>query len=63
MMTAEVSPRLLDLRQAALFLGLSYWTVRSMTQRGELPFVRARRSIRIDLRDLEDWIEIHKEQH
>ena len=58
----EVKPRLLDLRLAARYLGLSVWTIRGMTHRGELPFVRAGRSIRIDLRDLEDWIETHKEQ-
>ena len=61
-MPTEVQPRLLSVHQAARYLGLSVWTVRGMTHRGALPFVRAGRTIRIDLRDLNTWIEMHKEQ-
>ncbi len=55
--------RLLDLRRAARYLGLSYWTLRGMLHRGELPFIHAGRKILIDVRDLNEWIEARKESH
>ena len=54
--------RLLDLRRAARYLGFSYWTLRGMLHRGDIPFVRAGRRLLIDVRDLDSWIEEHKEQ-
>ncbi len=53
--------RLLDLPAAAHYLSLSYWTIRDMVSRGEIPHVRAGRRVLIDLRDLDCWIDRNKE--
>jgi excisionase family DNA binding protein len=52
----ESSVRLLDYQSSADYLGLSYWTLRNMTQRGDLPFIRAGRRVLIDRKDLDRWI-------
>jgi hypothetical protein len=71
---AVFSPRLLNLRQAAAYLGCSYWTVRDFVLAGlipvvELPPLRARegdrprktlRRVLIDVRDLDVFIESRK---
>jgi len=38
--THSIAPRLLTLRQAAEYLAVSYWTLRSWTESGKLPAVR-----------------------
>ena len=53
--------RLLDFNAAAIYLSLSYWTIRDMTSRGEIPYVRAGRRVLIDREDLDHWIEKNKE--
>jgi hypothetical protein len=35
-----LAPRLLDLHAAAVYLGVSYWTMRDMVQNGTVPVVR-----------------------
>ena len=64
-------PRLLDLKAAATYLGLSYWTVRDLVIAGRLPSVkipcprsgdgRTIRRILVDRHDLDDFIEQSKE--
>lgn len=51
--------RLLTLREAAAYLGVSYWTVRSWIESGRLPHVRlpGRRLLRIDRADLDRLVE------
>ncbi len=68
---AVPAPRLLDLRAAGRYLGLSYWTVRDLVFAGALPTVklpcpragdgRAIRRVLIDRRDLDALIERHRE--
>ena len=53
--------RLLDFRAASRYLSLSYWTIRDMVSRGEIPHVRAGRRVLIDVRDLDRWIDQNKE--
>lgn len=55
--------RLLDVHQAGVFLGISPWTVRDLLWRGDLAHVRVGRLVRIDLRDLENFITKNREQH
>lgn len=71
---ALVAPRLLDLRQAAIYLGCSYWTVRdyvlaSVIPVVELPALRSRegepprkrlRRVLIDRSDLDAFIDARK---
>lgn len=51
--------RLLTLREAAAYLRVSYWTVRSWVESGRLPHVRlpGRRLLRIDRADLDRLVE------
>jgi hypothetical protein len=69
-----VAPRLLDLRQAAVYLGCSYWTVRDYVLAGVIPVVelpalrpregeRPRKTLRrvlVDRADLDAFIESRK---
>ena len=59
---SEQAVRLLDLNGCASYLNLSYWTIRQMIHRGELPAVRVGRRLLIDLEDIDDFIEANKSQ-
>lgn len=52
-----VVPRLLSQREAAIYLGISYWTLRDLTFRGEVPYVKIRRRILVDRLDLDAYLE------
>lgn len=54
---SPVVPRLLSQREAATFLGISYWTLRDLTFRGEIPHVKIRRRILVDRVDLEIYLD------
>ncbi len=55
-----VSPRLLGLKSAGGYLSLSYWTVRELVWRGELPSIRVGRRILVDREDLDAFIDRNK---
>jgi excisionase family DNA binding protein len=60
----ETNPRrLLRLKQAAEYLSVSPGTLRHLCQQGELPIIRLGESTPwlIDLRDLDQFIDKHKE--
>ena len=54
--------RLLRTREAAAYLSLSAWKLRSLVADGKLPVVRAddRSPFLFDVRDLDNWAELHK---
>ncbi len=54
---SPVVPRLLSQREAATYLGISYWTLRDLTFRGEIPHVKIRRRILVDRVDLETYLD------
>src|SRR4029453_8939195 len=57
--TSSASPALLTLRQAADYLAVSYWTVRSWADAGKLPVVRLPgdgRLVRVERAELERLI-------
>lgn len=72
--TEAIKPRLLNVRQAAAYLGCSFWTARDYVLQGlipvvDLPPLRARegdrqrktlRRVLIDRADLDDFIESRK---
>jgi excisionase family DNA binding protein len=62
-MTNKPQPRLLGLREAAAYLGVSYSTVYELIGAGDLPAVRPHRLRRIwvDRVDLDRWVERCKE--
>ncbi len=69
-----ISPRLLSLREAGMYLGVSYWSIRDYVLAGLIPVVelpalrpreggRAKRSLRrvlVDRDDLDDFVESRK---
>lgn len=58
-----LTPRLLSQREAASYLGVSYWTLRDLTFRGDLPYIRIKRRILIDRADLDSYIGRAKNSH
>jgi excisionase family DNA binding protein len=56
-----IAPRLMTVRAAAKWLALGESTVYAMVASGEIPHVPVGRAKRIDIRDLEAWIE-HRKQ-
>lgn len=57
---SSISPRLLSQQEAALYLGISYWTVRDLVFRRELPFVKIGRRVLVDRTDLDDYLDRSK---
>jgi excisionase family DNA binding protein len=57
-----VTPRLLPLKQAAQYLGLTVWAIRERIWAGALPVVRfdGGRKMYLDVRDLDSFIDRHK---
>jgi excisionase family DNA binding protein len=56
----KVYPRLLTVSQAAVFVGRSKSAVEHLIHRREIPVVRHGRSVRLDVTDLQKWLEKDK---
>jgi excisionase family DNA binding protein len=54
--------RLYSIKEAAMYLGRSIWSVREMLWAGKIPCVRDGRRILLDIRDVNNWIERNKTQ-
>ncbi len=52
--------RLLSQQDAACYLGISYWTIRDLVFRRELPFVKIGRRILVDRVDLDAYLDRSK---
>ncbi|MCA9469522.1 MAG: helix-turn-helix domain-containing protein [Nitrospira sp.] len=57
---SQFRKRLYSLDEAAGYLGRSTWSVRRLIWGGELPSVRARGRVHVDVRDMDEFIEKHK---
>ena len=57
---SEIRPRLLDVRKAAQYLGISGDAVREHVRHKTIPTVRANRRVLFDVYDLDQWIDQHK---
>ena len=53
-------PRLFSQQAAACYLGISYWTIRDLVFRRELPFVKIGRRILVDRMDLDTYLDRSK---
>jgi len=53
--------RLYSLKEAAVYLGRSDWSVREMLWSGKLPFIREGKKIYLDIHDLDAWIDRTKQ--
>ena len=62
MQTASTTRELLRPREAAEWLKISERTLWSLTQRSELPAVRIGRSVRYDLADLIQFVDVRKDE-
>jgi excisionase family DNA binding protein len=58
--TQCASKRLLTTEQAAEYLGRSKESVQHLVSSGKLPTVRSDRRVFLDVRDLDEWIEVNK---
>jgi excisionase family DNA binding protein len=56
-----LQPRLCSVKQAAFYLSLSKWTVYAMIEHEVIPCVRRGKRKLVDIRDLDKWIDDHKE--
>ncbi len=54
--------RLFTLPEAAIYLGRSIWSVRRLIWNGDLPQVRLRGRVHVDIQDMDSLIERYKEQ-
>jgi excisionase family DNA binding protein len=52
-----MTPRLLGVRDAAVYLGCTVWFVRSLVWNGEIPSCRLGKRLLIDRQDLDTYIE------
>ena len=59
----ENHKRLISQKEAADYLGISYWTLRDLVFQGELAHIKIGRRVLLDLEDLEDYIQKAKVQH
>lgn len=53
--------RLLPIDQAAVYIGRTKEAVQYLVAAGKLPTVRSDRRVFLDIQDLDNWIEEHKE--
>ncbi len=53
----ESLKRLVSQKEAAQYLGISYWMLRDLNFQGQIPYLKIGRRILIDLKDLEDYIQ------
>jgi excisionase family DNA binding protein len=52
--------RLLSQHEAARYLGISYWTVRDLVFRREIPFIKIGRRVLVDRFDLDAYLDRSK---
>lgn len=57
----KVLKRLYTIAEAAVFLGRSTWSIRRLIWAEELPTVRVGRRVHVDVRDMDAFIDKHKE--
>jgi len=59
-LVGRVQPTLLNVKEAAVYLGRSEQAVQHLIFERELPVVRVGRRVHLDRRDLDSWIEKNK---
>ena len=57
---SRIQPVLLNVKEAAVYLGRSEQAVQHLIFQRDLPVIRAGRRVHLDRRDLDKWIELHK---
>ena len=59
----QIKPRLLTVKEAAIYLGRSIPSLRELIWAGSLPIIRVGKRIHLDIEDLGKWIEQHKTRY
>jgi excisionase family DNA binding protein len=54
-----ITPRLLTVAQAAVYLGMTERALRTCVQRRQVPIVKRGRAVSFDVRQLDAWIDEH----
>ena len=52
--------RLYAIKEAAVYMGFSPWTVRDMIWAGEIPYIKRGAKYFLDIADIDRWIEKSK---
>jgi len=60
---SNIRPRLLTVKEAAIYLGRSVNAIRELVWKGALPIVRTDRRIHFDIHDLDEWIQKNKTRY
>lgn len=55
-----IQPRLLDVKQAAIYLSRSEQSVQRLIFQKEVAVIRVGRRVHLDVRDLDKWIEMNR---
>lgn len=61
-MSSEILSQTLSRSEAAEYLGVSFDTIRRMTEDGELPIVRIRSRVRIRVSALDTYLDEHEDR-
>lgn len=56
----QIQKRLYSVNEASVYLGRTVWAVREMLWAGKIPFIKDGRRILLDIKDMDNWIEINK---
>ncbi|HOK56910.1 MAG TPA: helix-turn-helix domain-containing protein, partial [bacterium] len=56
----KIQKRLLTIKEASEYLGISEKGLYNMVWRKEIPFVKIRKRVRFDIEDIKEWIERNK---
>jgi excisionase family DNA binding protein len=59
--TSQIQRRLLKTKAACEYLGLSAWKMRDLVRAESIPVVCIDSDFRFDIRDLDKWIDRHKQ--
>ena len=57
-----LTKRLFDLKESAIYLGRPVFSVRTLIWNGALPVIRDGRKYYLDVRDMDGYIDKHKER-
>ncbi len=58
----SMTKRLYSIKEAAIYLGRSVWSVREMLWAGKITYIKDGRRILLDINDINEWIEKNKMQ-
>lgn len=58
----RLTKRLFSIKETAVYLGRSPWTIAEMVRTGKFPYVPDGKRKLLDIRDIDRWIEMNKKK-